>query len=192
VYDTHEIAWAAGLFEGEGSFITGIDRRGALRYPRRYPRVVIAMTDRDVIERFGRIMGFGNVQIRPFYPSQGHGYKRLYEWKTGRFEYVQATVALFWPYLGERRKAKAREILLTASSATLNGATCKRGHPWTAETIGKNGKARTCVLCRRARVRRRYQARKALHWGGNESEVPTDSFHAVDTDANSNRRKSDE
>ena len=32
---------------------------------------------------------------------------------------------------------------------------------------------------------------RVLNWGGNP-EVPPDSFHAVDTDAKSNRRKSDE
>lgn len=42
-----EIAWMAGLLEGEGCFTA----EGGQRARFRYPRITLGMTDRDVVER---------------------------------------------------------------------------------------------------------------------------------------------
>lgn len=46
------IGWAAGLLEGEGSFILRKGQR---------PEVRCAMTDEDVVRRLGRVLGCGGV-----------------------------------------------------------------------------------------------------------------------------------
>ena len=48
-----DIAWVAGVFEGEGCIRVRKDRYGA--------QVSVRMDDRDVIERIHSIMGFGNL-----------------------------------------------------------------------------------------------------------------------------------
>lgn len=99
-----QLAWAGGLFEGEGSFVLG--KVAHLRNV----RAILCSTDRDVLARFGRVMGFGNIHFRKNY--KGHlGKKQVIQWSTGSFELTQATMALLWPWLGKRRRAKIIESL---------------------------------------------------------------------------------
>jgi hypothetical protein len=100
------VAWASGLFEGEGTL-------GA--YPKKPSGVVatasVSMCDEDVVRRFSEVMGFGTV-YGPYEPSSQRGAsKPYYRWTVNGFELVQATVAMLWPGLGERRKARATEVL---------------------------------------------------------------------------------
>lgn len=100
------IAWAAGLFEGEGS-IGSYHQKPTYKYPT--IRACMDMTDQDVVEHFGAVIGFGNVLPRPRRKSL---YKTAWRWQTSKFETVQAMVAMFWPWLGERRKQQAKKALL--------------------------------------------------------------------------------
>ena len=102
-----EIAWAAGLFEGEGCFYFG----------HRNLQATLAMTDADVVDRFERIVGFGHRSVREGdHKNDKRGYKNewkpIYRWSARSFEHVQALIAMLWPYLGDRRKARAKELLL--------------------------------------------------------------------------------
>lgn len=102
-YLLSDLAWAAGLFEGEGSFYlhtSGKDGKNV------YCKASLGMTDQDVVERFASIVGFGAI-----YTNQLKSGKTNYKWAVASFEYVQAVVCLLWSQLGERRKAKAIEIL---------------------------------------------------------------------------------
>jgi hypothetical protein len=91
-----EIAWAAGLFEGEGCFAwTGT------------PSVILGMTDRDIVERFAAIVGFGLLYEEPRRPPE----QTLYRWRANGFENVQAVLAMLWQWLGPRRRARAVEVL---------------------------------------------------------------------------------
>ena len=55
-----EIAWLAGLLEGEGSFgLTGY----AAKKSKVFPTISLAMTDLDIIERAGALIG-GQGQAR--------------------------------------------------------------------------------------------------------------------------------
>ena len=76
-----ELAWAAGLFEGEGSI--GIDRRtsrhGSLR-------LQIGMCDEEVLCRFKDVVGIGNV-TGPYQHKGGveKGWSPFWAWSiTGR------------------------------------------------------------------------------------------------------------
>lgn len=102
-----DIAWAAGLFEGEGCFYFG----------HRNLQATLQMTDADVVDRFEKIMGFGSRRIvEGGHRSDRRGYKNewkpSYRWSARNFHHVQAIIAMFWPYFGERRRARAKELLL--------------------------------------------------------------------------------
>ena len=98
-----DLAWAAGLFEGEGSFTFA--RRG------KYVSIVaeLGMTDEDRVKRFQEVLGIGNTTVHTK-PIKTH-WKTMYLWKTGSFEGVQAVISMLWPWLGPRRRNRAKEIL---------------------------------------------------------------------------------
>src|SRR5512146_890011 len=98
---SHDIAWAAGLFEGEGTlFLTG--QTGS-------PCAALSMTDEDVVRRFARIIGSGKVSkvIDPRPQC-----KPIWSWRLGTKVDIGALIKLLYPYLGQRRKAKADEVLV--------------------------------------------------------------------------------
>ena len=101
-----QLAWAAGLFEGEGCFTGQFEERRVCYYP----KVYLVMTDADVVERFQRVMGFGNLRWR----DGQKGHKRQREWNASGFERAQYLACLLWAYLGCRRRAKIKEVLLRA------------------------------------------------------------------------------
>ena len=151
-----DIAWAAGLYEGEGSAMI-------LAAPQCQPRVALNMTDEDVVRRFAAIFGRGNV--------------RRYEGKNGRLPQWQWSVqsgpdvvyvlALLWPHLGERRRERATEVMERAlkigeprhGGGHKSTGFCKRGHdlndPEHAYYQLKTGKrmCRTCRTINRRRLR---------------------------------------
>lgn len=113
-----DIAWAAGVFEGEGcfSFSTHPVR------PNKVFTARLSMTDKDVVDRFARAVKFGRIGTRR--PYQSHHLPQ-YTWTAHGFETVQALAAAFWPWLGMRRRAKIREIAGVAktyfATKTTNG-----------------------------------------------------------------------
>lgn len=96
-----EIAWAAGLFEGEGSIhanrING----------RVYLLLNLSSTDRDVVERFHRIIGCGKV-YGPYYEK--NPLRPRYSWHTKNKADSEQALKLLEPWLCERRIAKAAEV----------------------------------------------------------------------------------
>ena len=99
-----QLAWAAGLFEGEGSFTFA--RRG------KYISIVaeLRMGDEDRVRLFQQIVGVGNTTAHRPIRSKPE-WKTMYCWKTASFEGTQAVIALLWKWLGPRRRSKAKEIL---------------------------------------------------------------------------------
>jgi hypothetical protein len=98
-----DIIWAAGLFEGEGTILLGA--------PKTYAQVRLGMTDRDVVERFARIMGFGAIATYQGVNGVRGPRKPLILWRAGGYEKTQALVAAFWPWMGTRRRAQAVKAL---------------------------------------------------------------------------------
>lgn len=93
-----DVAWVAGLFEGEGCVFLQFGR---------YPQLIVQMTDRDVIERLARIVGNGNITT----PTPRPGTKQLYRWtKQGR-EFVETFYNYVGPWLGERRNQQFLKAL---------------------------------------------------------------------------------
>lgn len=162
-----DIAWAAGLFEGEGtigSYSSG--RNGAGQSITAHLR--LGMTDRDVVERFAQVVGFGAIHVRP--PGT-NGHKAIFAWQAYGFEKAQALTAMFWPWLGERRRAKARETIIATRATQAMGKRpcCPQGHPYSEtlwlERIVRNGRvyfARRCRTCRQAQERARKRERLGI------------------------------
>jgi hypothetical protein len=145
-----EIAWAAGLFEGEGCMsLSG----GPQQYGKQ-PTVQIAITDRDVLERFVTIVERGGVRV---YKPDGKR-KTVFQWSVKRREDVLYVLGLLWPYMGERRREKADEVIERAAqrmSLAQKKGWCLRGHELVGENLyvhKKTGK-RHCQRCRRERRR---------------------------------------
>ena len=97
-----EIAWAAGLFEGEGCFTRGHNLNLVQVVCR------LNMTDLDIVMRFNEVVGVG--RISPMNPSR-YTQKQAWAWQaTTPIEYLHV-FQLLEPWLGQRRQARAIEIL---------------------------------------------------------------------------------
>lgn len=97
-----EIAWAAGLLEGEGCFRlkTGTNR----------PTIQVQMTDLDVLERLQSLFG-GSIREMS---------KRKEHWKDCWVWYLDGknaadTMKLVLPHMMSRRSEKIKSVLLTYS-----------------------------------------------------------------------------
>lgn len=110
-----DIAWATGLFEGEGCILI-MDRSkdGHHRLP--VVRLAITMTDRDVLERFCEIAECGKVGPERRYGRPHH--KPAFMWQISSRAEVERLLLAFRPWFGERRGARADEAL--AEIAKLN------------------------------------------------------------------------
>lgn len=94
-----DLAWMAGILEGEGYFGSIFNAVGGKRY--KYPRIGVNMTDRDVVDKIADIWGCAVGVLPP----------------TGRAKKVQYRAvivgarAAFWmdklfPWMGERRRSQ--------------------------------------------------------------------------------------
>lgn len=98
-----QIAWAAGLIEGEGSIQSAVrSRRGSNGEPLLYVRIRVVMTDRDVLERLASI--FGGTAVVEYRNLQGLGTKQLYRWEIGTRAAVTEVCDLIYPWMGSRRR----------------------------------------------------------------------------------------
>ena len=88
---SHDIAWAAGLFEGEGCITTaGKNQKSrALK---------LQMTDRDVVERFQQIVGSGPVLFMDT-PTNKKRYIHLLIWQIAQRKEVTRILDMFLPFL---------------------------------------------------------------------------------------------
>ena len=96
------IEWAAGLFEGEG----------CLTHTASGWQMKMKMTDSDVmVEYYLAIHCMGNLNQMLKNPSDPKHCKPHREWNTGKRDTIFQLVCLFYPYMGERRRAKFDEYI---------------------------------------------------------------------------------
>lgn len=113
-----QLAWVAGIFEGEGWFTL---QKRSQKVP--YPTAVISMVDQDVVQRFREIVGMGAV----FPVNKGAGHQR--QWRcviSGRHR-VERFVQLVEPWLGERRLEQAQRVLDESEPQLLTIRLAKEG-----------------------------------------------------------------
>lgn len=121
-----QIAWAAGLFEGEGFF----NRREI--GGRVYLGIGIEMRDLDVVTRFVDVLRSNGVasarrasgpqhlsaiRLRPR-NKQNPKHSDIYVWTTTGHT-ARAAYVLMRPHLGERRRSRADAILAEADAITI-------------------------------------------------------------------------
>lgn len=95
------IAWAAGLIEGEGCFTLHSDGKR--------PYFLMDMTDKDVLEKFQVV--FPNTNLRGPYI---HKNKPKHKERFRIDAYGDKAIIIMksvYPYLGQRRKARVDELL---------------------------------------------------------------------------------
>jgi hypothetical protein len=98
---SEHLPWAAGLFEGEGTITTN---RGRFW-------VACKNTDHEVLARFANVMPMGALYGPYEYADQADGHKRKPFWTwVAHEDAAKDALALFWPWLSERRRKRAREI----------------------------------------------------------------------------------
>jgi hypothetical protein len=142
-----DIAWIAGLVEGEGciSWNKGSDGYGT-------PQIQIAMTDQDVVAMAARIL---DSNVRGPY-DKGPGNKPSFATSIGGQKAAAWLMTLF-TFFGERRRSKAKEVLAQwRSLGPTRGKysrKCVRGHDYDGYSSGQ----RTCSQCARIRYSERNQ-----------------------------------
>jgi hypothetical protein len=102
-------AWAAGLFDGEGS--------SYLLKHRTHPGYLVgelAVTQSspvgspDILRRFALVVGVGHIN-GPF--VQRNATMDVYRWKAGAIQDVERVLANLWPWLGGVKRAQAQRML---------------------------------------------------------------------------------
>jgi hypothetical protein len=92
-----EVAWLAGILEGEGSFIsTG------------YCSIQVTMTDRDISARIVEVTGVGRVHERR---PQKSNHRPSQLWTVAQHEQIRQLLGAVLPWLGERRSEAALCLL---------------------------------------------------------------------------------
>lgn len=99
-----ELAWLAGLLEGEGTF--GAYRSGASR--KFQPVIAVHMTDLDVIEKVKDTTGLGG-KIQEIRGTEK--WKPSWKWQARERTQTLALMRKLKPLMGARRQAKIEEVL---------------------------------------------------------------------------------
>lgn len=105
-----DLAWVAGLLEGEGCFSscnTGSGGHyGKKRYS--YPQIQVTMVDLDVLERLLEIVGIGSITGPHRVRSEHHN--PTWGWKVTGAKAAKL-MELIKPHMGLRRTARIEEAL---------------------------------------------------------------------------------
>lgn len=137
--DQAQVAWVAGILEGEGCF--HMERH-------RYPRIAVQMADKDIIWRLKEVTGVG-VNAGPYWPTRW-AKKEQWRWLVSKKADVKAIMLAVRPWMGERRGAKIDECLAFVPRPTgrPRRTRCPKGHPYEGDNlyVAPSGK-RFCVTC---------------------------------------------
>ena len=113
------VAWAAGLFDGEGCFHFTTSRRrrtDAHGQPKIEHSIQTRITqkDREVLDRFQAAIGLGHV-YGPYRSTEG---KPRIPWQFAAYGFgqTQAIIAMLWPWLGRLKRQQAINVLAQAKA----------------------------------------------------------------------------
>jgi hypothetical protein len=118
-------AWAAGLFEGEGSTELHARHSADRTFFDLRSRVSQCgdLTVPAVLTRFQRVVGCGWIEG----PTSGEGYENAYKWAAGAADTLNV-LRLIWPWLGTVKRVQAIDAI-----ASLDALPVLRRHPWRNE-----------------------------------------------------------
>lgn len=143
-----ELAWAAGLFEGEGCLSASVNQP-------HHPIITVTSTDHDVLERFRRAVGVGTIRSKEVEPH----WKPAWVW-TATGSAAATIMREFAPHFCSRRAARAAELLavrdahITAVTAERECAGC--GQMFRPRFTSKSRQTQTCSIACRAEAKRKY------------------------------------
>jgi hypothetical protein len=133
-----ELAWLAGLLEGEGSFMMRCES-GLLSV-----RISLQMTDEDVVRRAHALTGCGTVA---FCKRQKPHHKDTYRWGVGNMAQVTTLMRWLYPFMGKRRQGQM-DRCLQAVIEIGGPRTRRRNHGLTRYEDGCR-----CDICYNAKVK---------------------------------------
>lgn len=168
--DSHELAWAAGFFDGEGCTSVGRTvahpERGIINQRTRMVTTVTQAHPGPLLRFQAAVGGLGAING----PKQnGPRGQLIWNWRASSFEHCQAVIALLWKYLSQPKRdqavrclnAMAEQALLPLLKPGPKPTThCPNGHEYTLQNvyITKASGWRYCRICLKAR-RKRTEAR---------------------------------
>lgn len=118
---TTDVAWAAGLFEGEGTIYLARSTRRNER-----PRLALSLssTDKDVVEKFRSIFGVGTL-TGPY--MQKKSTKPCWLWRVRKEEDCDSMIEALYPYLGTRRRMTIDSLLAEKEESDRRWRPRRRG-----------------------------------------------------------------
>ena len=161
--DSHELAWAAGFFDGEG---TVLSRK---RSKWRELSLSVPQSETSTLRRFHAAVG-GIGKLRGPYTTKikGRDFLPRYILHAYGLEDVQAILAMLWKWLSDPKKLDAKLAMADCMPFELArvqrkaNPLCKRGHPLTGpnadvhmQKIRRGYTVRACRCCQRIRAKRR-------------------------------------
>ncbi len=104
-----DLAWLAGLLEGEGYFGMGNNGANSVRL-----RVTCRMTDKDVLRKAQAMTGMG----RFYKVNRDNGYykahwKDTWNWEINKKDHIYALIVALYPFMGKRRGVRILEMIET-------------------------------------------------------------------------------
>lgn len=131
--DRERLAWAAGFFDGEGSFML---------HTKRYARASIHQVHRAELERFVAATGVGVIRG----PYREHQERQpIYVLTVGCWEEVQHLACVLWPWLSETKKQQVLSVLMSCVRTSRRlGSQCRKGHLVKGNRT-KYGQCRECM-----------------------------------------------
>lgn len=116
------LAWAAGLFDGEGTICAQIPRPGETT------SIIVAAVSQagdhavELLERFRTSVNLGRVYKISNPGRSGGSRLQCYHWRVSSFQGVQAVMAMLWPWLGPGKRAQTKRVLAKYHAAKHGNA----------------------------------------------------------------------
>ena len=107
-WNTHELAWAAGFFDGEGCLCVDSSSGSQLAFK-------VYQADIRPLERFQTALGFGKI-MGPYKHSNPLSKKPGYSYVINKWELVQQAICCLWNYLSLPKQEQIRACFISIAA----------------------------------------------------------------------------
>lgn len=152
-----DLAWIAGIVEGEGHIFLHQVRRKKSHAASVNVGLAVNMTDLDIIQRLANYWHGAHISVTQ---PKGIHRKTLYRVDAAGAGWLMT----LYPLLGHRRRERIRHVLTVWRHQRPRGkyrTHCPAGHLYAVFGRVNSKGGRFCPPCRRAQARKRYQSRPA-------------------------------
>ena len=119
-----DIAYIAGLFDGEGSISYKQYMRKRKHQKKAYPtwsiRMEMAMTDQSVLRWVHEVLGVGTVNPKRYKTKYAVGWKKQWRWRC-QFRDAYYVARLLWPYVHVKLPGIQKIIEHYSKEVLMNG-----------------------------------------------------------------------